>query len=456
MKIRNKILIYFSTTIIVLLAVSLGAIFILFSEYREEEFQQKQNTKIIQTLSKLGQYEAYGKELAGIMDELTIHDFYDEKMLIFDTQKDLIFSSIDDLSISNYTTILNHLSPANQWIETKVKNYDIVGIYIEYDNVGYYAISKAYDASGYSKIYFLGNVLIGIFVFISGIVILISIYLSKKIAKPLTELSEKLNELDLSNVDIKELPIDESSLELKHLTDRFNQLFKKTNEAFLFQKHTINHISHELKTPITILVSELERLLTYNDIEELKPVLSTQIQSAKSLGDIINVLLEISKFEAGQNVEREHFRVDDLIFDIIAELNIIYPDFKFEVNYGSHLVDESNLSIFANEMLIKQAFSNLLINAINYGDTDQAALIFDVTEKNQLSVQIKNTGTVISELEEKYLFNYFFRGTNSKGKMGFGLGLVLTKRIFALNNAVISYTSSNKNLNTFEVRFPLS
>ena len=100
MKIRNKILIYFSTTIIVLLGVSLGAIFIIFSEYREEEFQQKQNTKILQTLSQLTKFEDYGKELAGIMDELTIHDFYDEKMLIFDMQKDLIFSSIDDLPIT--------------------------------------------------------------------------------------------------------------------------------------------------------------------------------------------------------------------------------------------------------------------------------------------------------------------------------------------------------------------
>ncbi|TYB74027.1 hypothetical protein [Bizionia myxarmorum] len=180
MKIRNKILIYFSTTIIVLLGLSLGAIFIIFSEYREEEFQQKQNTKILQTLSQLTQFEDYSKELAGIMDELTIHDFYDEKMLIFDTQKDLIFSSIDDLSISNYGIILNELSPANRWIETKVGNYDIVGVYIEHDTIGYYAISKAFDESGYSKIYFLGNILIGIFILISLIVIIISLYLCKK------------------------------------------------------------------------------------------------------------------------------------------------------------------------------------------------------------------------------------------------------------------------------------
>ena len=456
MKIRNKILIYFSTTIIVLLGVSLGAIFIIFSEYREEEFQQKQNTKILQTLFQLTKFEDYSKELAGIMDELTIHDFYDEKMLIFDTQKDLIFSSIDDLSITNYSIILNELSPANRWIETKVGNYDVVGVYVQHDNAGYYGISKAFDESGYSKIYFLGNVLSGIFIFMSAIVLAISLYLSKKIAKPITELSERLNRFDLGDTNTEELPVNESSYELKHLTERFNQLFKKTNEAFLFQKHTINHISHELKTPITILVSELETLLTYNDLDALKPVLNTQIQSAKSLGDIINILLELSKFEAGQTIKKKPLRIDDLIFDVVSELNSIHPDFIFDINYNSTLIDEHTLMIHANEMLIKQAFQNLLSNAITYGDTKQSSIVFDIVDGNNLSIKIINSGYVISKFEEKYVFNYFFRGTNSKGKMGFGLGLVLTKKILEVNHAVISYASSKNNLNIFEVKFPLS
>ncbi|WP_394348527.1 histidine kinase [Bizionia myxarmorum] len=62
----------------------------------------------------------------------------------------------------------------------------------------------------------------------------------------------------------------------------------------------------------------------------------------------------------------------------------------------------------------------------------------------------------MSKLEEKYLFNYFFRGINSKAKMGFGLGLVLTKKILKVNHATISYRSSKNNLNSFEVKFPLS
>ncbi|GIV43425.1 MAG: hypothetical protein KatS3mg035_0548 [Bacteroidia bacterium] len=100
------------------------------------------------------------KKLTAIMDKLTIHDFYDEKMLIFDRNKNLIYKSIDDLPIAHTEDLLNSLSPDNQWIETKEGKYDIIAVYIQYESNHFYAISKAYDAFGYSKLAFLRNTLL--------------------------------------------------------------------------------------------------------------------------------------------------------------------------------------------------------------------------------------------------------------------------------------------------------
>ena len=457
MKIRNKILFYFSSTVSVLLGVALLSIFILFSEYREEEFQQRQNTKIKQTLIFLNKYKAYGKELAGVMDELTINDFYDEKMLVFNADKKLIFASIDNLPISNYKEILSELNPSNTWIETKVDNYDIVGVYVELEDSGYYAISKAYDDAGYSKIYFLGYVLVGIFIFITVIVILISILLSNHISKPLTLLSERLSKFDLNQLGGSLLETDKSSYELELLTNRFNALLKKTNEAFLFQKHAVNHISHELKTPISILVSELETLKDNRDIDQVHQLLDAQIQAAKSLGDIINILLEISKYEAGQEIALQSLRLDELLFDTIAELNNLYPDHSFDINYLSVVTGEEDLKVMGNEMLLKQAFQNLLTNSVAYGKSKQTSINFETIDKTkELAVCISNSGKTISKSEEKYLFDYFFRGANSHGRTGFGLGLVLTKKIILLHKGSIQYSSKENEHNNFEIRIPLS
>jgi two-component system sensor histidine kinase ArlS len=456
MKIRNKILIYFSTTVIALLAISLTIIYILFSEFREEEFQQRQKEKITYTVSLWAQYKNISEELASMMDLLTIHDFYDEKMMVFDGQKDLIFSSIDDLPITNYSSILNQLSPDKQWIETKEEHYDIVGVYIENSQRNYYAISKAYDVFGYSKLAFLKNALLGIFAAITIAVILVSLFLSNKISKPINSLAAQLGIFDLATDDIQKIAVETSSHELQLLTERFNQLLQRTNEAFFFQKHSIHHISHQLKTPIAVLVSELEKLKNYTDIDLIKHNLGNQINKAKSLGGIINSLLEISKIESGQSIYKEHIRIDELIFDIIDELNSIYPEFKFEVNYHPNNIDENRLVVRASRMLLKQAFQNLLSNCISYSDDEKAEIKIDCSSQKELKIIIHNSGKPLSEEEQKYLFKHFFRGKNSLGKIGFGLGLVLTKKIIALNSGNILYFNPSENSNTFVINFSLS
>ncbi|MCK9450637.1 MAG: HAMP domain-containing histidine kinase [Bacteroidales bacterium] len=456
MKIRNKILIYFSSTVVILTAISFTVVYLLFSEYREEEFQQRQKEKVQFTVELMTDYIEMSEDLSRIMDELTIHDFYDEKVLVFDGEKDLIFSSVDDLLIEGYNQILNKLSPTNRWIETKEEDYDVIGIYLERNQKSYYAVSKAYDAFGYSKMYFLRNVLIGIFAGISVIVVFISLGLSNKISKPITALAEKLKKFDMSSENITEIQTETSSYELKNLTEKFNELLKRTNEAFSFQKHTIHHISHELKTPIAVLVSELETLKNHANIEEIKTVLDSQINKAKSLGSIINVLLEISKVESGQEIRKQNIRIDELIFDIIQELKIVYPDFNFELNYFPDEIDEQRLNLQVNEALLRQALKNLMTNCVAYSNNSKAAIKLNCSSPEKLNISLSNSGNPVLKDEEKYLFNHFFRGENSRDKTGFGLGLVLTKRIIKLNSGTITYSNPSDDLNVFELQFLLS
>ena len=452
MKIRNKILIYFSSTVILVFAVSLVIVFILFSAHREEEFQQQQFSKIKYTIGLIDEFHKISAEVSLLLDKQNIHDFYDEKMLIYDNNKNLIFSSIDSLDISKANAILNKLSVSNNWIETKEDNYDLIGVYIENNSKGYYGISKAYDYFGYSKRDFLQKVLIGIFIAIVVIVLLISFYFSNIIAKPISELTKKIEDYDLSNEENKPLKINTTTSELQDLTEKFNELIQRANDAFLFQKHSIQHISHELKTPIAVLVSELEKLQKEDNINQLKSEISQQTQKAKSLGNIINVLLQISKIEAGQEISKNLIRIDDVIFDCISEVNSIYPDFNFEVNFTPNNFNENTLTIQANEPLIKQAFLNLMMNSVHYSDNQKAKITFDCDSDN-LKISISNSGKTLSEEEHKFLFSHFFRGENSQNKQGFGLGLVLSQKIFTIHNTAIEYYSKEKSENIFVVSF---
>jgi signal transduction histidine kinase len=431
-------------------------VYVLFNEYREEEFQQRQKDKIKLTIELIAQYNELSESLSSMMDKLTIHDFFDEKMLIYDRQKNLIYKSIDDLEIENANILLNALSPAQQWIETKEGKYDIIAVYVQNKENHFYAISKAHDAFGYSKLAFLRNVLIAITSIISIIVLMVTAFLSKRIAQPITEIAEQLGKLDIESENIQALKSNSNSYELNYLTEKFNRLIQKTNEAFSFQKHTIHHISHQLKTPIAVLVSEMEKL----EKNVHSPALTSDIQSlivkTKSLGNIINILLDISKIESGSKIIKSISRIDELIFDTIAELNIISPDFHFEVNYTPKQLSETKLEIKVNQALIKQAFLNILSNCITYSNNAKATILFDCSESDKLQITVSNQGIPLSSDEEKFLFNHFFRGQNSQDKTGFGLGLVLSKRIFEVHSATIHYSNPSPNLNEFKITFALS
>lgn len=452
MKIRNKILLYFSVTSILLVGVMFVIVYWLFSEYREEDFQQRQKEKIITTLRFISEIEKDEHELAEAIDRLSINSMLNEKLLIFDSTKHLIYSNLDDVPISYSKKLLAELNEQDVWIEQKDGVYDVVAIYFTANNKNYYGISKAYDQFGYTKLYKLGIILIVAFIVFTVLVIVISVYIANRISKPISELATLLEKYQIGEKP-KTTNLSTDTFEMDYLNTKFNELVNRTNNAYAFQKNAIHHISHQLKMPIAVLISELERIKKSAENTALKNDFDNQISKTKSLAEIINTLLEISKIEAGQGFDQKNIRIDELIFDCISELNTLYPDFIFEINYLPTEPKEELIFVKGNEMLIRQAFQNLLNNCIAYSNNKKAEIKIDVSQNNQLKISVLNFGKSVSEDEQKFLFTHFFRGENSLSKVGFGLGLVLTKNIIGLHNGKINYSNPAENVNVFDVIF---
>lgn len=454
MSIRKKILLYFSATVISLLGITLFFIYTLFYEYREEEFQQRQKQKITSTLKLLTETKQADESIIQAMDRLSIYEYYDEKLLIFNNGKEQIYSSIDDTEIPDAKIILSMLSSEHPWIETKDDLYDVIGVYVEHENNAYYGISKAFDVSGYSKLDFLKYVLIFTFLGISLVVILLSRYLSRKITLPITNITQKINNYDFNNAYVP-IEVEHSKNEITVLAEQFNELMKRMKEATSFQKHAIHHISHELKTPIAILVSNFERMEELTDLSLLKAQIKNQKEDTKNLSEIINLLVEMSKSNADNVIPTYNLRVDELIFDNLDELSLLFPDFEFSLEYSGHTDDESKLTVSGSSRLLKAALMNLMLNSIHYSDNNEAKIeIFSMQDR--LRIDFINEGSVLTKEEQKNLFQHFFRGKNSHGKSGFGLGLFFVSKIITQHHGEISYSVENLNVNIFTIHLPLS
>ncbi len=451
MNIRSKILLYFSTLSISIVGVAFLIIYSLFSNYRTEEFQQRIKDKTITTVKFLVEIEQIDHSLLQIMDEYTINNLYKEKVIIFNSNKKVIYTSVDDTKIKYQESILEQLSPANNLIETTEENFDVVGICFRFGNQNYYGIAKAFDEFGFGKLSYLKSIFTIIFIVFTSVILITSYLLSKQITQPINLMANELKKINLDSQN-NLITVPNSKDEIKILATRFNELMKRLNDAFSFQKHAIHHISHELKTPIAILVSNFEKMEQEKDFHVLQNQIKNQKEDTKNLSDIINALLEISKVETGNHLETEEVRIDELIFDTVDEMKILHEDFTFEVDLDETISTEESLLIKGNKKLIRLAMVNLAMNCVRYSDNKKAK--FHIYRMNdQLHVDIINSGPLIKDEEKQFLFQHFFRGENSKEKRGFGLGLVLINKIILLHEGRISYNSKEQK-NIFTVSFP--
>lgn len=453
MSIRRKILVYFTLTAISLTGAALFFIYLLFAKYREEEFQERQKEKIASTLRLLGSVNAAEKGLIQVFDQLSIQQVLDEKILIFNRDKSLVYASLDDTPVPFSKDMLANLSATNTWIERRDGRYDVVGVYIETpDGDAFYGISKAYDTFGYSKLAFLKRVMIATFLGIAGIIVLVSLYLSAKITQPLSNITQAIGGIEFDRV-YTPVPVQGAKDEISLLAAKFNELMKRMNDAFAFQKHAVQHISHELKTPLAIMVSNLERLEKTANTLALKTALENLKSDARSLADTINALLEIAKMDSGGALQKEPLRLDELVFDTAEALSQVYPRFQFSVLYPEDC-PENALTVHANRHLLRMAINNLMLNCIHHGDSPRAEVSIGCGS-TRVSLDFENSGPVVSPEEQPFMFQRFFRGANSQGRRGFGLGLVLAHKIITLHGGAIYYTTDGARLNRFSMELPL-
>lgn len=450
MNIRSRILLYFSALSMAVLAIAFFLIYTLFYNYRQEDYQQRLKDHSIFTITSLDEFEELNQNILEALNEVSVNRLYKEKTLIFNQQKKLIYSSVDDTVIEFPNELLNELNDQNSLIERKEGEFDIIAIRYVFNKKVFYAITKAQDIFGYSKLRYLKITLIILFFVISGIILLISFLLAKQISEPLVQMATALKIINIETANLK-LPTPDIKDEIYLLSERFNELLKSLQTAYAFQKNAIHHISHELKTPIAVLVSNLEMLEMETNKIQLKQGLSFIKEDSKKLGDMVNILLDIAKVESQANLSFSTIRLDEIIFECIENTKKIEPTFHFHIEIESHIESDEQVSIQGNQRLIAMAVQNLLNNCLLYAERKEATIRLK-NQLNHIYIQVENPGEAISQKEQHQLFTEFFRGQHAQGKRGLGLGLALVKKILDLHKAEIHYEFF-KGINRFEIKF---
>jgi len=188
-------------------------------------------------------------------------------------------------------------------------------------------------------------------------------------------------------------------------------------------------VSHELKTPITIIKGQLEGMLlgvgAYKDREKY---LARSLEIANALEVMVQEILTISRLEtAGADLKKECLDCFQIIKSYLSETEdlIVKKDLQIQLDIPSKIF------INGNKMLMEKVFSNLIGNAIKYSPQGASIRILAFAEHQQWVFSIENTGTNIPEDSIPNIFEAFYRIDHSRSRKtgGSGLGLYVTQKI---------------------------
>lgn len=453
MTLKNRISLLVSLLFTILFGLASTVIFILYSNYRKEEFRDRLEIKALSNIKLLVNVKQVDNQLLKIIDQNSINKLYDEKTLVFDSNYKLIYSSIDDAKINWSVDDLKYLKK-NKTFFKQQGDYEVYGVFYDTNDKDFYALISATDDYGKKKLLFLRYTLIISYIFFTCVCWILTSFMVKKAMNPLHAFHQKIKNINENNLDTR-IESKSTKDEIDLIADEFNFMMDRIEVSYQRQKEFTAHASHELRTPLSRITSQIENAVADPEMQSKnKSFLNSILADVNHLSELINSLLILSKIDSRNTNNHEVHRIDEILFSSIEKINKAYPDFVilFEIEESDNL--DTALEINGNKNLLEIALSNILKNACVYSDNKQAKVKIS-TDHYHLIVSVSNTGETLNEEEQRNLFQPFMRGQNSKGTSGFGLGLRIVQRILTLHKANITYSTPDINTNLFQLFFNL-
>ncbi|MCL4638079.1 MULTISPECIES: hybrid sensor histidine kinase/response regulator [Olivibacter] len=227
-----------------------------------------------------------------------------------------------------------------------------------------------------------------------------------------------------------------------------NEKEKELNEKRI---SFFTNISHEFRTPLTLIINPIKELLNRISEKEVRNELDIMYRSARRMLNLVDQLLLFRKVEAGyEQLNNSYFNFHDLCEEVYlyfiqqAQTKHIIYDF-FCPNKELYLVGDRDK--------LEMVFFNLISNALKYTSVGGRVRLNVVEMVQELIIEVSDTGCGISAQEGDKLFERFYQTDygNKTGKLGFGIGLYLAKQFVELHGGSLTYQSALGNGTTFKV-----
>lgn len=229
-----------------------------------------------------------------------------------------------------------------------------------------------------------------------------------------------------------------------------NRAAKPLEDAIAREKQFITDASHDLKTPLTVILSNAD-ILSRNQactVSEMSKWIDGTKQAASNMKELIEQMLVLSESETKTEIQKEDVNISD-----IAEKNaLVMESVAYEKNIDYRTEIQPNIIIKGNADYVKRIVTSLIDNAIKY-ETEGGSICVSLHQsKKTVSFSVQNQSSVISKEDISHVFERFYRADKSRHADGsHELGLAIVKNLTELMNGKIDVSSNEKDGTTFTV-----
>ncbi|MCR5718094.1 MAG: HAMP domain-containing histidine kinase [Oscillospiraceae bacterium] len=261
---------------------------------------------------------------------------------------------------------------------------------------------------------------------------IISFIVSRLLSVPITRITESANRMAKGDYETKFEG--GSCLEVDELAKSLTYAEHEISKADMMQRDLIANVSHDLRTPLTMLkaYAEMIRDLSGDNPVKREAHLKIIIDETDRLAALVNDILDLSKLENGtQKLEIQQIDVTAWLSDIIQR----YKGVSEQMGYHISFTPDTTCTVECDSAKMERVICNLINNAINYTGDDKQVFVSQVNTESAVRIEVRDTGQGIEEDKIQKIFDKYYRSENHKREVvGTGLGLSIVKAILKLHN----------------------
>ena len=435
MRIRDRLSLQFTIISAILLFGVLAGIYILTSRHVKNDFHDRMLERAVTNAELFLAQDNLSEEKFRDVQKKFPQTLPEEIVRIYNDSDQSVF--IKDNSFQWPKSIINQVRQ-KKFIDYTSGKRQTAGIYYIDNSGNFTVLVSAVDTYGLQQMQQLFWVMF--FAFIISVLILFFAgrLFARSALSPIIKVINDVKFIRSARLD-KRLQTKKGKDEINDLAVTFNNLLEHLEQSFDAQRSFVVHASHELRTPVTSIIGNVEVTLSqHRNKEEYKKTLEGVMTESSKLNELINNLFDLA--QANTDItDFQDVRLDELLWQVKDEWSSRIPESSVDLSYNLP-EGASRYTIQGNSYLLFIALGNILKNAIKFSNNKNVIckLYF---QNNAPVISVLDMGIGINKDDIQNIFQPFYRGANTYGYAGFGVGLSLADKIFRLHNARISVNS---------------